>query len=305
MRHWIGRLYLLGAFFLAGSSVVTAKYLSGKLGIFTITAISLFLALLPLLVLERRGLINKLKKLSLRSYLLFLFQAACGIFLFRVFLLKGVNLTSAGEAGILTGATPSLTALMAWLFLKEAMDGIRMLSIATTAAGIILIQGWPLSGEGLYLEHLLGNALILCAAMCESTFNVLSRLGNIKVDLNIDGVTDPLQQTTIVIGMALLLCLLPAYGEYPALHLLSLGNREWLALLWYGLAVTALGYIFWYAGIKRCDASTAAAFSGMMPFTALILSVALLGERPAFLQWLGGSLIIFAMILTNLKVKKL
>lgn len=301
MRQRLGQLYLVGAFFLAGSSVVAGKFLSGKLGIFTITAISLSLALLPLLAAEHQGLTAKLKHMSWRSYLLFLFQATCGIFLFRVFLLKGLNYTSATEAGILTGATPALTALMAWLFLQEVMDGLGILSIAATATGIMLIQGWLLSGEGLRLEHLLGNALVLGAALCESTFNVLSRLGNIKLHLHANKGINPIQQTMIVTGIALLLCLPPAYSEHSAAQLISLGYCEWFALLWYGLVVTALGYVLWYAGIERCDASTAAAFSGMMPFTSLILSLLLLGERPALHQLLGGVLIVLAMMLTSKK----
>jgi len=65
-----------------------------------------------------------------------------------------------------------------------------------------------------------------------------------------------------------------------------------MALLWYGLFVTALGFIFWYAGIKRCGAFTAAAFSGMMPFTSMLLSIILLSEHPGWQQWSGGILII-------------
>jgi drug/metabolite transporter (DMT)-like permease len=58
-----------------------------------------------------------------------------------------------------------------------------------------------------------------------------------------------------------------------------------------------LAFIFWYAGIKRCTACTAAAFSGMMPFTSLILSVLVLGEYANWQQWAGGGLVILGMIL--------
>ncbi|EGW40222.1 putative membrane protein [Desulfosporosinus sp. OT] len=67
--------------------------------------------------------------------------------------------------------------------------------------------------------------------------------------------------------------------------------------MWYGLFVTALAFVFWYAGIKRCGAFTAAAFSGMMPFTSMLLSVIILGEHPGWQQWLGGILVIFGMVL--------
>ena len=67
--------------------------------------------------------------------------------------------------------------------------------------------------------------------------------------------------------------------------------------MWYGVFVTALAFFFWYSGIKRCGAVTAAAFSGFMPFGAMVLSWAVLGERPLWQQWSGGILVIAGMLL--------
>ena len=51
MNRWKGRMFLLLAFTLAGTSVISAKILSDKLGTFTITAVSLVFAILLLLPL--------------------------------------------------------------------------------------------------------------------------------------------------------------------------------------------------------------------------------------------------------------
>ncbi|MED4750460.1 DMT family transporter [Brevibacillus choshinensis] len=91
--------------------------------------------------------------------------------------------------------------------------------------------------------------------------------------------------------------MIPALFEQPNYSLSIIGWNEWLALIWYGPFVTALAFIFWYAGIKRCHVSTAAALSGMMPFSALLLSVWLLGEQAGWQQWLGGLLVILGMVL--------
>ncbi|WP_242975783.1 EamA family transporter [Desulfosporosinus sp. FKB] len=53
------------------------------------------------------------------SFALVFLVPLCGIFLFRMFLLRGLDYTSAGEAGILAGATPAITALLAMMALKE------------------------------------------------------------------------------------------------------------------------------------------------------------------------------------------
>jgi len=214
-------------------------------------------------------------------------------------LLEGLKLTSAAEAGILTGVTPALTALLARLMLRESLYPARLTGIFSTVAGVILIQGVLSANMHLTSGHMAGNMLVLGAALCESLFNVFSRWSSLRSPQQAE--LDPLLQTTLVTAAAFLFCLPPCVGEQSIHSLAALDLTDWLALLWYGLLVTALGYICWYAGIKRCESSTAAAFSGLMPLTALALSSWLLGEQPARQQWLGGILVIIGMLVVGLQ----
>lgn len=293
-----GILYLVGAFTLAGTSVVAARFVSQHLGTFTITAVSLFFVLLGLFPLCGQKLRHLCTSFTASTWLGIILQAIFGIFLFRLFLLQGLLHTSAGEAGILTGATPAVTAVLAVLFLKEKLRSWGPLGIISTVIGIMLLQGLLLPENQFSSRHILGNLLVLCAAFCESAFNVLSRLNSLRVDSLPGKALDPILQTFIVSAIAFLLCLLPAIFERPVSALSVLPLSGWLALLWYGLFATALAYIFFYAGIKRCLAATAAAFSGLMPFTSLVLSVGLLGESIDWQMGIGGSLIVLGMILT-------
>jgi len=214
-----------------------------------------------------------------------------------MFLLSGLIYTSTGEAGILTGATPAITALLAIVLLKEPASEKKIIGILSTVGGILLIQGLLTPGNAFSMEHFWGNMLILCAAACESLFNIFSRIFAVKTISGEGHQLQPTVQTTIVSTIALLFCLILATFENPIPLLAEIGIKEWLALLWYGLFVTALAFIFWYAGIRRCSAFVAAAFSGMMPFTSMLLSIVLLGEKLGWQQWSGGILIIISMIL--------
>lgn len=300
MQNFAGMFFLAGAFSLAGTSVIAGRFVTGELGTFTIAAASLLFALLALLPLCGRKLTRSLRAMTGAEWWLLVWQALFGIFLFRVFLLQGLVRTSAGEAGILTGVTPAVTALIAWLVLKEPLSRVRLLGIAGTVAGILVLEGILAPAAGITREHLLGNALVVCAGLCESFFNILSRLHSLKAATRRTPALDPLVQATLVVWLAWLLCLGPALLEQPGVALAALRLTGWAALVWYGLFVTALAFVCWYAGIKRCDAAVAAAFSGMMPFTALLLAVALLGEHPAWQQWLGGLLVMLGMVLTGL-----
>jgi drug/metabolite transporter (DMT)-like permease len=295
-----GPLYLTGAFALAGSSVISARLLSGHLGTFTITAVSLAFALMALLPLCASKLKQTIKQMSRSDVVMLLLQAVFGIFLFRLLLLQGLSRTSTSEAGLLTGATPAITAVLAWVFLKERVSSGKLVGILCTVGGVLLIQG--LATSRLSSEHLLGNLLVISAAASESTFNVISRVNAVNAENR--SPLDPLVQTTLVSGVALVFCVVPMMFEQPLYRLSAIGLTEWLALVWYGVFVTALAFICWYAGIKRCAASTAAAFTGMMPFTSLLLSVLLLGERAGFEQWTGGALVVLGMVMIGLKPQK-
>ncbi|HAG10673.1 MAG TPA: EamA family transporter [Desulfotomaculum sp.] len=227
MKEWKGPVYLFCAFTLAGASVISARFVSGKLGTFTITAASMFFALLFLL-------------------------PAC------------------------------------WK---------KLTGIFSTVTGILIIQGLLTPANAFSMEHFWGNILVICAAACESLFSIFSRISALNTETSQKEPVSPVVQTTIVSAIALFICLIPALFEHPLPSLAGIGFKEWLTLLWYGLFVTALAFIFWYAGIKRCGALTVAAFSGMMPFTSMLLSVILLSEHPGWQQLSEGILIIAGMTL--------
>lgn len=298
-----GSVFLFCAFTLAGTSVIAAKLVSGRLGVFTIAAASLFFAVLCLLPLVANNLCKTIRLMGKREWLMVFLQALFGIFLFRLFLLQGLLRTTAGEAGILTGATPAATALLAMFVLKEPASIKNLTGILSTVGGILLIQGVLSPGNEFSPEHFLGNMLVLCAAISESLFNILSRMNYLKENFRQKEPFSPVVQTTLVSGVALLFCIVPAFFEQPVPALAALGMKEWLSLIWYGAFVTALAFICWYAGIKRRSAYAAAAFSGMMPFTSMLLSVTVLGEHAGWWQWSGGALIVLGMLLIGKRDK--
>jgi drug/metabolite transporter (DMT)-like permease len=292
-----GKLYLFMGFALAGTSVVTGRILSGKLGTFQITALSLGILLLALLPFYGRQTLRTARALTRGDWTMLVLQAIFGIFLFRVFLLFGVNRTSTAEAGILTGATPAVTSLLAFVFLKESLSKRTVMGVACTVTGIVLLQGINLTAWQFSGSHTIGNLLILCAAASESIFNILSRRHKMTEQARAGVEINPLVQTMLVSAFAFTLSLGPALFGEPIAALLSLDYADGLALIWYGLVITALAFVFFYAGIKRCDAYTTAAFSGMMPLTSMLLSLFLLKETINAGQWIGGALIIVSILL--------
>lgn len=296
MKAIKGKLYLLLAFSLAGTSVITGRILSEKLGSFTITAVSLIIMLLCLLPFYGAKIVGAIRLLKRSDWKMLVLQAVFGIFLFRIFLLFGVGLTSTLEAGILTGTTPAITSVMALLILKERFSSWAAIGIVCTVSGIILLQGVNLQLAAFSMQHISGNLLVLCAAASESAFNIISRRHR-STPQYADAQVHPMVQTLLVSAIAFALSILPALAEQPFTALQMAGLKEWLALLWYGLVVTALAFVFFFKGVKHCDAYTTAAFSGMIPLTSMLLSLFFLREPIRHAQWAGAFLIISSILL--------
>lgn len=298
-----GKLFLALAFTLAGSSVVAAGRLSHSLGPFTIAFLSLAFATPTAFLLYGRRTLPSLSKLGRSQWVTLFMQAVFGIFLFRVFLAFGLLRTGAAEAGILTGTTPAITAVLAHCFLRERIGPRQLAGVLLTVSGVLLLQGFsfivfissasPLSavppGETPFSgTRLAGNLLVLCAAACESAFAVLSRKANSRTS---GDRIHPLLQSGVVSGIALLLCLVLMMLEHPLGPIAALRPGAWAALMWYGCFATVAAFACMFAGAAHCDSYTIAAFSGLMPSSSLLLSILLLNESVGAHHWAGCALI--------------
>ena len=72
----LGKLYLTGAFVLAGTSVVAARFVTGKLGVFTIALVSMAFALALLVPLCFKKMKETLRMITLRQVLAILVEAS-------------------------------------------------------------------------------------------------------------------------------------------------------------------------------------------------------------------------------------
>lgn len=80
-----GKIYLLIAFSLAGTSVVTGSILTEKLSSFAITSFSLLIVLICLLPLYAMKTIQTIKKMTKRDWIMTFCQAIFGNFYFVLF----------------------------------------------------------------------------------------------------------------------------------------------------------------------------------------------------------------------------
>jgi drug/metabolite transporter (DMT)-like permease len=285
-----GGLFLAAGFVLAGTATTAGKGLASALGPFTITAAGLAFALPALLPFALRGPRPSGKELGATALLGFF-----GIFVYRACLVSALSRVGAGEAGLMTGAAPAFTAIASWLLLGEAPSLFSVSGVALSSAGVFLVRYGAAGAEAAAAaERSLGLLLALGAAASEAAFAVLSRRTR-----NVGFGGDQRRRTALTAAWAFAFSLGPALGERPAEALAALPFSGWAALAWYGLFVTAASYVCWYEGIRRTEASRAAAYTGIVPVVAFFLPAALLGEQLTPASVAGCALVALGIAATS------
>ncbi|WP_353642482.1 DMT family transporter [Mesorhizobium sp. WSM2239] len=100
-------------------------------------------------------------------------------------------------------------------------------------------------------------------------------------------------------GLSLPIFLPFAYWQWMMLDTSEVTVGAWLALAWYGLGTLALGSWLWYSGVSEAEGSIAAAFMGVMPASALVLSYVLLGEAFRWMHLLGFAVVFAGVLLIS------
>lgn len=278
------------AMVIVGSSVVAGKLMVAELPVFLSSMLRFVLALiilLPLISLREGGL----PAISRRSWMVLGTQSLCGSFLFTVFLLYGLGHTGPSSAGIITATTPACMGVLAWLFLRDRPSVRTGTGILLSVSGVVVINLVQSDGGVTGGNPLLGNTLVLCAVMFESLFLLIRK--------TVPEPLSPLAVSTVISLFGLAWFLPVGVYELFTTDLSVVSLTGWLTVVYYGAFVTVLAYFFWFAGITRVPASTAGVFTSVMPVSALVLSVIVLGEPVGFEQIAGCGCVLGGILLIS------
>lgn len=246
-----------------------------------------FLVLLFILLFRRQ-----LKPVPLKNVLYFALLGFIGITFHQWLQSTGLVTSQASTTSWLVSTSPIFFALLGWLFLHEKLDLPVFLGIALATLGVGLVVS---KGE---LHTLFsfgfgapGDMLVLLSAPNWAVFSILSRR--------------PLQQFPALFVLFYVVLfgwlfanpaflLVRGWTQFPQLSLAG-----WLAVIFLGVACTALAYTFWYDGLQAVPASQAGAFLYIEPLVSLLVAAVILGETITMMALLGGGLILAGVWLVN------
>jgi len=223
---------------------------------------------------------------------LLFWESFLGNFLFSICMLYGVAMTSALAAGVTMAAIPAAVAVMSRLFLAEQIRPRVAVAIALAATGIAMLA-WgrdgaaATGGEG----SLLGYALLLAAMLCESAYVVIGK----RLTANV-----PPKRISALINLWGLALVTP-FGLWQAMSFdfAAVAAPTWVLLLFYAIAASVVTVWLWMKGLRHVPSSSAGVFTVMLPISAALVGVLVLGERFGTLHLVALALALAGLLLAT------
>ncbi|MED0708881.1 DMT family transporter [Aneurinibacillus aneurinilyticus] len=294
-EHLISSLKIVLAMIIVGSSVVAGKLIVQSFPVFLASELRFLIAtiiLFPILIkFEGFPSIGK------RDLLILFLQALFGVFLFNIFMLYGLTITTAIEGGIITSTIPAVTGCLAFLFLREKLTKSVITGILLAVLGTLTINfsdSFTTVGRG--SSPLLGNLLIFGAVISEALFIIFGKFIVQRVS--------PLAISTVVSIFGTILFLPFSLYEGNRFNFGEVSIAEWGLVFYFGIVVTVIAFILMYQGVSKVSASTAGVLTGVLPMSSVILSVVILGEKVSFIHLIGIGFTLTAIYLIAKPAKK-
>ena len=242
-------------------------------------------------------------KMALKDILLYGFTVGVGQF-GCLFYAMHIGMP-AGLASIIVQLQAFISPLLGYLLLKEKFKTKQLVGFLIGALGLLVI-GISSSTIGISSIPIGAILLTICAPIFWSISNIVAKTASKKsmekgeqldmLSLVVWGSLVPPVPTLI---LALLI-------DSPQTLINSMSNLDMMsifAVLYLAFGSTLFGYGFWSILISKYPINKISPLSLLVPITGLLTARIVLLEKLSNLQWLGVSVIIIGLMVTNLDAK--
>lgn len=230
-------------------------------------------------------------KLQPKDIFLVALLGLSGVFAYNILFFSGLKAVTASRASLIIASNPAFIALFSCLFFRERLDLLKILGICLSISGAVVVisQGNPLA----LIDGNVGWGE-LCIFGCVLSWVTYSLIGKEALKR-----LTPLIAVTYscVIGAACLA--LPAYAQGLGHHLTHYSATVWLGIFYLGFFGSALGFFWYYEGIKAIGASRAGVFINIVPVSAVFFAYLILNEALDKSLLVGAMLVVVGVYCTN------
>lgn len=182
---------------------------------------------------------------------------------------------------------PVMTSLLEPLFLKTQFSKMHLLLGVLVLIGIYFLAPSFDTENDYFLAILIG----LLSALCFAIRNLL-----VKTKIGSYNGSVVMWYQTLVIAIMLI----PAYFIFDAEGFVK--ELPYIGML--ALITTALGHTMFLFSIKRFSVTAASLMGSVQPIYGIILGIIFLNEIPGWRTVLGGSLILFSVVVESLRASR-
>ncbi len=273
---------LLMTAFLWGGTFIAGRIVAQKAGPFSAAFLRFVFASAVLMMLSHR-LEGKLPLLNRHQVVPIVLLGLTGILAYNVLFFLGLQSIHAGRAALIVATNPIVIALLSAYFFKERLYPTSFMGILLSIIGAIVVIT-----DG-HVTHLFqqapgwGEVCIFGCVLCWAIFSLIGK--SLLASLS------PLVTITYasVVGTAGLA--VPALMEGLLRQLPVYSVRDWACLVYLGLFGTAIGFVWYYDGIRKIGPAAASQFINFVPISAVLLSYFILAE-PITISLLVGILFV-------------
>ena len=302
---WRAYLCLAGSMALVGSYVGLSKLLVAAFPVLLLAWLRFGIAAVAMAHWVRRT--PGEARLSQHDRRLLFWESFLGNFLFSICMLYGVMLTSALAAGVTMAAIPAAVAVLSRVFLGERIRPRILGAIACAALGIALLA-WARGGDSsdssgdgnengaATAASTWGYALLLVAVVCEASYVVIGK--------RLTGNVSPRRISALINLWGL--ALVTPFGLWQAwsFDFASVNLPMWALLVFYAIAASMVTVWLWMQGLRQVPSSQAGVFTVMLPVSAALVGVAVLGEHVSAAHGVAFALALGGLLLATWPEKK-
>jgi drug/metabolite transporter (DMT)-like permease len=253
-------------------------FVAGKIGVTDCPPLILLTArfsLAGILILGISALRGEALSLSWRDAAVFAVLGLANNALYLGLGYTGLQTVSAGLGGLVVSANPVFTAVLAALFLGEALTWRKVAGLLLGVSGVSFIV-WHRISVGSDSWHGILFTLASLASIVAGTilFKVLAPKGSLWVGNGVQNLAAGVVLLPFAFTLSDVSDIVPSARLLGAFAFLTLGG-------------SILGYLLWFHLLKVCGATAASAYHFLMPPLGMLFAWMVLGEHVEIRDLLG------------------
>ncbi|MGF2040314.1 MAG: DMT family transporter [Nostoc sp. CmiVER01] len=258
-------------------------------------------ALIVMLPIYRRQWNKKaLQQLSKTDWLALIAVAILSGALVPGLIFQALALTGVNNIILIGRLEPPLgMALSVWL-LRERVNRWEVVGAIAAFVGVtltILLQPSQTTMINMGAFKLgIGELLAAIAAVASVVSTIIVKEWLSDIPVGIFSIFRTALGTVIFFFAALVL-----YGSHHFMDAFSPFLWQWMLV--YAAVIVVLGQSFWLKGLRASTVSTASLAGSFTPIVGILTAYLVLGEVPTFAQYIGGSLILVGIFLSQVAVR--